>query len=282
MLVTLNDVLYDAQKNKYAVGLFNTVNLEMAQGVLRAAEKARSPVIIGTAEVLLPMASLEDLSAMLLDFAKRANVPVVLHFDHGLSTAAIKKAIALGFSSVMYDCSTKSYSENLSEVFEIAKYAHERGVTIEAELGHIGEANTEVASAEGGGDSVFTDPIEAQTFAVETGVDALAVSFGSAHGAYVSEPRLNFKLLEEIRARVSAPLVLHGGSGLSDVDFKMAIEKGIAKVNIFTDINNAAAKAAHDTWRAGSGMTDVMPQIVKAIESCALEKMQLFGSNGRV
>ena len=165
MLVTLKEVLKDAQKKKYAVGLFNTVNLEMAKGVLAAAEELNSPVIIGTAEVLLPYSTLEELALILVPMAKRAKVPVVLHFDHGLTLDCVHKAIALGFSSVMYDCSTKSYKENVRDVKAMVEYAHSRGISVEAELGHVG-ANDGSAEGDGSGDhSIYTDPVEAKVFA---------------------------------------------------------------------------------------------------------------------
>ena len=280
MLVTLNEVLRDAQKNHYAVGLFNTVNLEMAKGVLAAAQQANSPVIIGTAEVLTPFASLEELAPMLIPLAKKASVPVVLHFDHGLSPEMIYKAIDLGFTSIMYDCSTKSYEDNLRDVAAMVKYAHARGVTVEGELGHVG-ANESSAEGHGAGDhSVYTDPKQAKHFADSTGVDALAVAIGNAHGAYKSAPKLQFDLLREIAQTVSVPLVLHGGSGLTDDDFRRAIAEGIAKVNIFTDINNAQAQAAHDLFKTGIGMTDLMPYMTESVKKGALEKMSLFGSVG--
>ena len=131
MLVTLNDVLPRAKAEKYAVGLFNTVDLEMAKGVIAAAEELRAPIIIGTAEVLTPFASLEDLSSFLIPLAKKATVPVVLHFDHGLNLDMVKKAINLGFTSVMYDCSTDDYYSNMGRVRCLVQYAHERGVTVE-------------------------------------------------------------------------------------------------------------------------------------------------------
>ncbi len=280
MLVTLNEVLKDAQKNKYAVGLFNTVNLEMAKGVLAAATEANSPVIIGTAEVLLPFSSLEELASMLVPMAKKAKIPVVLHFDHGLTLDCVHKAIALGFSSVMYDCSTKSYNENVRDVRAMVEFAHSRGISVEAELGHVG-ANDGSAEGDGAGDhSIYTDPMEAKVFAESTGVDALAVAIGTAHGAYKSKPKLDFQRLKEIRDIVSTPLVLHGGSGLSDDDFRKAIANGIAKVNIFTDINNASAQTAHDFFKEGAGMTDLMPTITEAIKEATLTKMRLFGSVG--
>lgn len=276
MLVNLNDVLHDAKKNKYAVGLFNTVNLEMAEGVIAAAEETKSPVIIGTAEVLLPYAGLEELSYFLIPMAKRASIPVVVHFDHGLSKELIYKSIELGFSSVMYDCSVLSYEENCRETKEMVEFAHSKNITVEAELGHIG-ANE--GSAETGSDhSIYTEPEEAQDFYSKTNVDALAIAIGTAHGAYKSTPKLDFDRLKTISGMIPVPLVLHGGSGLSKEDFQKSIEYGISKVNIFTDINVASAKAAHDQYKEGIGMTDIMPGIKNAVKMATIEKMKIFGS----
>lgn len=272
MLVTLNEVLADAKAKKYAVGLFNTVNLEMAKGVLSAAEDMNSPVIIGTAEVLLPYAELEELSYFLLPMAKKARVPVVLHFDHGLSKRKIIEAINLGFSSVMYDCSTKSYEENVAEVASMVKTARRAGITVEGELGHVG------ANAADDDGSIYTQTAQAKDFAERTGVDALAVAIGTAHGAYKSKPKLDIQRLKEISETVETPLVLHGGSGLSDDDFRNCIANGISKVNIFTDINCAAANAASSNYSAGSGMTDLMNPIVKAVYSETVKKMKVFDS----
>lgn len=281
MLATLHEVLPDAKKQHYAVGLFNTVNLEMAKGVLSAAEEAKAPVIIGTAEVLLPYAELDELSYFLLPLAKKASVPVVLHYDHGLTEARVKQAIDLGFTSVMYDCSTLDFEGNCRAVAELTHYAHRRGVTVEGELGHVG-ANDGSAEGEAEGDhSLYTEPGEALRFAEATGVDALAVSIGTAHGAYKSKPCLDFDRLAAIASLVEPPLVLHGGSGLSDEDFHRAIQNGIAKVNIFTDINAAQAQAACGAYRPGMGMTDLMPAMVEAVKQATLTKMRLFGCVGR-
>lgn len=281
MLVTLNDILPAAQKEHYAVGLFNTVNLEMARGVIAAAEESHSPVIIGTAEVLLPFSGLKELAPLLRSMAEKASVPVVLHFDHGLDAELIRQTIKMGFSSVMYDCSTKSFIDNIRDTKEMVCYAHKRCVSVEAELGHVG-ANDGSAEGESEDDSsLFTDPLEAKEFADATGVDALAVSIGTAHGAYKKAPKLDFDRLTTIRNTIDTPLVLHGGSGLSDDSFKEAIARGITKVNIFTDINTACAKAAHDGYKEGIGMTDLMPMLTEAVKSATLEKIKLFGSEGR-
>lgn len=275
MLVTLNDVLLDAKKNKYAVGLFNTVDLEMAKGVLAAAEELRSPVIIGSAECLLCYSGLEDLADMLLPMAKKATVPVVLHFDHGLTEENIKKSISLGFSSVMYDCSTLSFEENAKAVRAISDYSHARGVTVEAEIGHVGTGDVSVPS------DAYTKPEEAVEFAKATDCDALAIAVGTSHGAYKFKPQLDFERIKTIASLIDQPLVLHGGSGLSDDDFRRAVAAGISKVNIFTDINCACAKAARDFYTEGCGMTDLMAHISEAAKQATMKKMMLFGSNGR-
>lgn len=276
MLVTLREVLKDAQEKKYGVGLFNTVNLEMAKGVLAAAEELKSPVIIGTAEVLLPYAGLEELAYFLVPMAKKASVPVVLHYDHGLTDKKIVEAMRLGFSSIMYDCSTDTYENNIARVAQMVKIADMFGASVEGELGHVG-ANDESA----GDDSIYTEPEQARDFAQRTGVDALAVAIGTAHGAYKEKPRLDIGRLAEISRTVPVPLVLHGGSGLSDEDFKNCVANGISKINIFTDINCAAAKAAHDFYKEGCGLTDIQNQITEAVKQETMKKMRIFGSAGR-
>ncbi|HEX2952680.1 MAG TPA: class II fructose-bisphosphate aldolase [Bacillota bacterium] len=276
MIVTLNDVLTDAQRNRYAVGLFNTVNLEMAKGVLTAAEETKSPVIIGTAECLLPYADLEELAYFLIPMAKKAKVPVVLHFDHGLTPEMVIKAMTLGFSSVMYDCSTFSFPENVEWCKDMARIAKAFGASIEAELGHVGETSNDTTEA-GGHQNLYTDPSQAKAFVDSTHVDALAVAIGTAHGAYKSKPKLDFERLKAIASVVDIPLVLHGGSGLSDGEFRDCIRNGISKINTFTDINIAAAKAAVSRYQAGLGMTDLMENIVAEVKETTLTKMRLFG-----
>ena len=229
MLVNLNEVLKPAQKGKYAVGLFNAVSLEMARGIIAAAEQAQSPVIMGTAEVLLPYGPLEEVSYYLVPMAKKAKVPVVVHFDHGLNKDMCIKALELGFSSIMYDCSTDSYDDNVRKVKEMADIAHSYGATIEGELGHVGDNE---GSAEGSHhlddpSKYFTDPKLAKDFVEKTGVDALAIAVGNAHGAYKLPPKLDFERIRTIASTVDVPLVLHGGSGLTDDDFRQAIKAGL-------------------------------------------------------
>lgn len=276
MLVTLREVLKDAKQKKYGVGLFNTVSLEMAEGVLKAAEELKSPVIIGTAEVLLPYAGLKELSWFLLPMARKASVPVVLHFDHGLTERKIVEALRLGFSSVMYDCSTDSYEENIEKVKRMVQVAGMFGASVEGELGHVGANGTRT-----GDHSIYTEPEQAKDFAERTGVDALAVAIGTAHGAYQETPKLDIGRLGQIAGTVKTPLVLHGGSGLSDQDFKNCIANGISKINIFTDINCAAARAARDHYTEGCGLTDLQNPITEAVRQETMKKMKIFGSAGR-
>lgn len=273
MLVSLNDVLPKAQKEHFGIGLFNTVSLEMAKGVLAAAEETRSPVIIGTAEVLLPFASLEELAYFLVPMARKATVPVVLHYDHGLTVEKIYQAIRLGFSSVMYDSSMDNYEDNIRNVSEVVRTAHALNVTVEGELGHVG--------TNGGDESRYTEPDKARDYVERTHVDALAVAIGTAHGAYQTKPKLDFDRLSEIANVVSVPLVLHGGSGLTDDDFRNCIARGIAKVNIFTDINCSAAKALASGYRQDLGLTDIMPREIEAVKQATIRKMKVFGCCGK-
>lgn len=283
MLVNMNEVLLPAKKNHYAVGLFNAVNLELARGIIAAAEATQSPVIMGTAEVLFPYGPLEEVSYYLIPMAKRANVPVVIHLDHGLNYDTCVKALELGFSSIMYDCSTDPYEENVRKVKEMADIAHSYGATIEGELGHVGDNE---GSAEGDShledpSKYFTDPALAKDFVDKTGVDALAIAVGNAHGAYKLPPKLDFERIRTIANTVDVPLVLHGGSGLTDSDFKKAIQEGISKVNIFTDINIAAVKAEFKQFSdMNKGIIDLIPAAVEAIKQETEKKMRLFSSVG--
>ncbi len=284
MLVNLNQVLLPAKAKKYAVGLFNTVNFEMARGVLAAAQAQKSPVIIGTAEILLPFGPLEELAEFLIPMAKKASVPVVVHFDHGLSFDKCIEALKLGFSSIMYDCSTDTYEENIRKVKELTQIAHCFGATVEGELGHVGDNE---GSAEGSSNlndpaMFYTDPAQAKDYVARTNIDALAIAVGTAHGAYKMKPKLDFQRIAAIRDLLEVPLVLHGGSGLSDQDFHRAIEEGISKVNIFTDINLAAADAVRIALSEGkNSMTDMIPYQVSAIQRATEAKMRLFDSNNR-
>lgn len=276
MLTTLREVLGEARRGGYAVGLFNTVNLEMARAVVYAAEERRSPAILGSAEVLLRHCSLRELADLLLPMIRRSQVPLVLHFDHGLTEGKVIEALRCGFSSVMYDCSGDPYGENVRKCAEMARIAHAFGATLEAELGHVGSGS----DADDG--SVYTQPEQAADFCARTGVDALAVAIGTAHGPYLKKPELDLDRLAQIRAAVDTPLVLHGGSGLSDGDFRNCIKGGVTKINIFTDLDRAGAEGARRALEAGErALTGLLPAATAAIQECVAHKMDLFGSSGR-
>ena len=279
MLVNMNEVLLSAREGRYAVGLFNAVNLELARGILAAAQRTGSPVIMGTAEVLFPYGPLEEVSYYLIPMAKKAGVPVVIHLDHGLKKETCLKALDLGFTSIMYDCSTDDYDTNVEKVREMAEIAHSRGATIEGELGHVGD-NTDAAEADPS--FFYTDPGQARDFVEKTRVDALAVAVGTAHGAYRLPPKLDFDRIRAIKEQAKVPLVLHGGSGLTDEDFRKAIRAGISKINIFTDINVAAVRGARQHFVSDDkGLTELIPAAVEAVERETAKKMELFGSCGR-
>lgn len=284
MLVNLNDILIKAKEEKYAVGLFNAVNVEMARAIIETAEELRSPVIVGTAEVLLPAMSLEHVAEYLIPMATKASVPVCVHYDHGITFEKCMEALKLGFSSIMYDCSTDSYEDNIARVADMVKICHAMGVTVEGELGHVGDNE---GSAEGSDhladpSAYFTDVSLAKDFVERTGVDALAVAVGNAHGDYRFPPKLDFGRIADIFGRTGVPLVLHGGSGLSDDDFRIAIEKGICKVNIFTDIDKAGKAGIEEGLAAGARtMMGLIPYGIAAMKRVVAEKMRLFGSAGR-
>lgn len=277
MLVNLNDVLKKAQKEHYAVGLFNTTDTDMLEAVISAAEELRSPVIVGTAEVLLPNGELSLIAPAIVNAARNATVPVVVHYDHGLTFGRCMEALQRGFSSVMFDGSAKDYAANIAETAEIVKIAHALGASVEGEIGHVGEAATD----DGAVSDLYTKPQEALDYLNATGVDALAVAIGTAHGAYKSRPKLDVQRLKEIRATVEVPLVLHGGSGLSDDDFRNCIAAGIAKVNIFTDICLAGSAAMKAACEEGLSYLDCRQKKVAMIREEVKKKMRLFGSVGK-
>ena len=277
MLVNLDYVLKRAQREHYAVGLFNTTDTDMLEAAIAAAEELRAPIIIGTAEVLLPYGELKLIAPSIIAAAKRASVPVVVHYDHGLTFERCMEALQLGFSSVMFDGSAGDYETNIKETREVVRIAHAFGATVEGEIGHVGDA--------GAGDNLLTDmyttPKEAKEYLAATGVDALAVAIGSAHGVYKTKPKLSIDRLREIRAAVDAPLVLHGGSGLSDEDFRHSIREGIAKVNIFTDLCLAGQRAMAEGISAGRDYLTIRNMKVEAIKEAVKTKMRLFGCEGK-
>ncbi len=277
MLANLNDVLKKAQKEHYGVGLFNTIDTDMLEAVIAAAEEAKSPVVIGTAEVLLPYGELKLIAPALIAAAKRATVPVVVHYDHGLTFNRCIEALQCGFTSIMFDGSAGDPAENIRATREMVKIAHAFGATVEGEIGHVGQADSRDNENTGG----YTTPEEASDYVKNTGVDALAVAIGTAHGAYKSKPKLDFHRLAEIRAAIDTPLVLHGGSGLTDDDFKKAVCGGIAKVNIFTDLCLAGTQAARSALAEKDDYLFARNKKVEAMKAAVRRKIDLFGSNAK-
>ena len=280
MLVTMNDVLLPAKEGGYGVGFFNAVNVEMARAVIETAEELNAPVMIGTAEVLLPVMGLERVAEYLIPMAKKASVPVAVHYDHGLTGEGCMRALKAGFSSVMYDCSVCGYEENKARMAEMVKICHAMGVTVEGELGHVGD--NEGAGKLTNPSDYYTDPETAVDFVKSTGVDALAVAVGNAHGDYKFPPKLDFDRISSISAGTGIPLVLHGGSGLADDDFRIAVKRGICKVNIFTDLEKAGKAGAEKAIAEGvPSLTKMIPYEIEAMKKVVEEKIRLFGSVGK-
>ncbi|SCH11929.1 Probable fructose-bisphosphate aldolase [uncultured Blautia sp.] len=229
-LVKMKDLLKRAEEKNIGCGAFSVGNMEMVKGAIRAAEELNTPIILQIAEVRLKNSPLHLMGPMMVQAAKEAKVDVAVHLDHGLTFETVDKALEFGFTSVMLDASTFPFEENIAKVKTVVEKARKYGATVEAELGLVG--GSEDGSCDHG--IRCTDPDDAVVYARETGIDALAVAIGNAHGNYPVAPTLAFDVLEKIHEKVDIPLVLHGGSGITDKDFQRAISLGIRKVNIAT------------------------------------------------
>lgn len=240
MLVTLNEILKSAEENKCAIGSFNTPNMTSAEAVIAAAEELQRPVILMHAQVHeeMGLCKMEDITPVMLHFAKKASVPVCVHLDHGTDLDYIKKGLTLGFTSVMYDGSCLSAEENTENTRIAVKEALKYGASVEAEIGSMGSREGGEAAA-----SVYTEPDAAVQFVNDTGIDALACAFGTAHGFYKAEPKLDFERLSKIHSLVSVPIVMHGGSGVSEQDYREVIKRGVRKVNYYTYMAAAGGEA---------------------------------------
>lgn len=254
MLVSLGDLMREANKQKIAIGAFNCPNLESVLAIVRAAEESNSPAILSYAEVHSELISMEEIAPIMLHFAKKAKVPIAVHLDHGTSIEVCMKAIRQGFTSVMIDASSLSYEENIEVTSQIVKLAHAVGVDVEAELGHIFASDIgigEPGKTEGIKDfenleDVYTNPNMAKDFVERTGVDVLAIAFGTTHGIYKTKPVLDLDRILQIKKKIDVPFVMHGGSGLSKEEFQTAIKNGIRKINYYTYMTLAGARAVKD------------------------------------
>lgn len=240
MLVTLTETLKLAEEKKMAVGAFNTPNLECIAAVIAAAEKLDVPVILSHAELHEDVAPLEQIGPVMVQAAKAAKVPVCVHLDHCESLSYMAKALELGFTGVMYDGSVLPYEENAANTIKAVEMAKEYGAGVEAEIGTLASREGGEAAAAG---PVYTDPELAVKFCVETGIDALAPSFGTAHGIYKSRPVLDLERVKVIAGKTGLPLVMHGGSGVSPEDYRTGIRNGLRKINYYSYMSKAGVNA---------------------------------------
>ncbi len=278
-LVNMAPLLKDARSGGYAVGSFSVANMEMVLGVLKAVEETKSPAIIQIAEVRLNYSPLELIGPLMVAAAKNSPMPVAVHFDHGKTAEKIKQALDIGFTSVMFDGSHLPFEENSRITAEIKKTAAAYGADCEGEIGCVG------GSEDGSEDIAIncTSPAQALEFYNKTGVDALAVAIGNAHGNYKQAPRLRFDILEQTAGLVPVPLVLHGGTGILPDDFRRCIKLGINKINIATATFDSVEQSAREAYanQAVKGYYDLQTAEVEGAYRNALKHIEIFGCAGK-
>lgn len=279
MLVNMRDLLKDAQNGNYAVGSFSVANMEMVLGVLKAAEELNAPVILQIAEVRLKQSPLELIGPLMVAAAENAKTPVAVHFDHGKTEEKIGLALELGFTSVMFDGSHLPLDENIAQTKKIMAMAQEYDAAVEAEIGCVG------GSEDGSEDIAIncTKPDDAVRFVNETGVDALAIAIGNAHGNYKSIPKLRFDILEKCAELVDTPLVLHGGTGISPEDFVKCSKTGIKKINIATATFDMVEKTVHTCYNNDEikGYYDLQGAEVQGAYENAKKHILIFGTDNK-
>ena len=241
MIVNLKNILKIAEAEGCAVGSFNTPNFESLRAVIGAAESLKQPVIIMHAQVheKMGLCKMEEIAPIMLFMAERANVPVCVHLDHGTDLDYVRRATELGFTSVMYDGSEQSLDINRANTCIIKEIAERKNISVEAEVGSMGARE----AGSGGGESIYTDPEAAAEFVKSTGIDALACAFGTAHGIYLKQPKLDFERVRKIKSMINVPIVMHGGSGVSNEDYKKVISCGVRKINYYTYMAKAGGEA---------------------------------------
>lgn len=277
MLVNLKEILMIAEKENCAIGAFNTPNLESIMAVIDTAEKFQVPVIISHAQLHENIMPLKVIGPIMLLFAKNAKVPVCVHLDHGESLSYIEQALELGFSSIMYDGSLLPYEENVSNTIKAVKLARKYNASIEAEIGIMG--GREAGSNDNKKvEDLYTDPRIAKKFVNDTGIDALAASFGTAHGFYTKEPKIDFGRIEEIKKLVNIPLVMHGGSGVSPNDYLKAINYGIRKINYYSYMSRAALNGVKDLLKNKKidFYHDILPSALEYMKLDIEKAMRVF------
>ena len=279
-LVPVSELLKLAQAGSYAVGAFNCNNMEIVQAIVAAAEAEKAPVIMQASQGAIKYAGIDYIVALAKLAAERATIPVALHLDHGTSFEQVIQCIRAGFSSVMIDGSKLPLADNIALTKRVLDVARAIGVSVEAELGKIGGTEDDISISDR--DALFTDPEEAAIFVKETGVDALAVAIGTAHGQYKGKPELDFARLSKIRSLVNIPIVLHGSSGVADVDVRQAIALGVCKVNIDTNIREAFVAAARQVLADNPQEIDPRKMLGPARDAAVeliREKIRVFGSS---
>ncbi|MDF2065167.1 class II fructose-bisphosphate aldolase [Bacillus sp. Cr_A10] len=277
MLVNTKKILKDAQRGKYAVAAFNVYNLETVQAAIHVAEQENQPVIIALGERYFSTVDVEGFSALVRAIAEKSSIPVALHLDHAYEKESIIRAIRCGFTSVMFDGSAYEIDENVRRTKEIVEIAHMAGVSVEAEIGSLAKGDF---SDEEEGDGTLTDPKAAKEFVDATGVDFLAAAIGTVHGMYKGEPKIDLPLLERIQQAVEVPLVLHGGSGTPNEVIKQAIQLGICKVNVNTEVSMAAVSLLKDYFETQhiAHLSTVMADMQQAMESVMTKFVQVFAN----
>ena len=275
MLVNLTQILSIAEENRYAVGAFNTPNLECINAVLSAAEKLNVPVIIAHAELHEAVSPLTKIGPVMVQAAKASRVPVCVHLDHCEDLDYMAQALEIGFTGVMYDGSTLPYEENLVNTKKAVAMAGKYGCGVEAELGALASREDGAANVSG---PVYTDPDEAVSFCRETGIDALAPSFGTAHGIYKSKPILDLDRVKVISEKTGLPLVMHGGSGVSPDDYRTGIRNGLRKINYYSYMSKAGTNAVKDLLEREeiTFFHDLTLAAEKAMEADAEKALRMF------
>lgn len=277
MLVSTKDMLVKAQKEHYAVANFCIWNVEMLSGVMQACEKLQSPVILSFGSGFLVNTDINHFIHMMRSYATHTSLPCSIHWDHGRSFEIVSHAIDIGYNSLMIDGSAYPFEENIRRTKEVVDKFHPLCIPVEAELGHVGaETDYEEALAH----YLYTDPAQASEFVERTGIDSLAIAIGNQHGAYTAPPQINFDILEQVRSRVSIPLVLHGASGIGDADIRRAIDLGITKINIHTELCEAAMDAIHACPETEK-YQGLNIKVREAVQARAENKILLFGSDGK-
>jgi len=281
-LVNLKELMEKAEKGKYAVGAFNCNNMEIVQAIVEAAVEENSPVIIQASQGAIKYAGLDYIVALVKTAADSADIPICLHLDHGTDFDQVKDCIDKGFSSVMYDGSKHPIEENIRITKDVMKLAKAKNVSVEGELGKIGGTEDDVHVDEK--DAMYTKPEEAKYYVDKTGVDALAIAIGTAHGQYKGEPKLRYDILAEVKKLVDTPIVLHGSSGVPDETIRKAIEGGVRKINIDTNIREAFVKGVHQAIEANPEEIDprkILGPAKEEMKKIIKEKIRLFGSSGQ-